>query len=151
ADRYFVVAPDLPGFGFSDAPARSSFSYTFDNLAKVIGKLCDALALRRYALYVFDYGAPVGFRLALARPDRVAAIVSQNGNAYDEGLSTAWDPIQKYWREPSDENRQALRAFLSPETTKWQYLHGVPDESLVAPESYTLDAALLARPGNDEI
>jgi pimeloyl-ACP methyl ester carboxylesterase len=151
ADRYFVVAPDLPGFGFSDAPARTSFAYTFDNLARVIGKLCDALALRRYALYVFDYGAPVGFRLALARPDRVAAIVSQNGNTYAEGLSTGWNPIQKYWSEPSEENREALRAFLSPETTKWQYVHGVPDESMVAPESYTLDSALLARPGNDEI
>lgn len=151
ADRYLVVAPDLPGFGFTDTPSRATFAYTFDNLASVMGKLCDALALRRYALYLFDYGAPVGFRLALARPDRVAGIVSQNGNAYEEGLSTAWSPIQKYWREPSKENRAALRTLLTPDTTKWQYVHGVPDEALVAPETYTLDSALLARPGNDEI
>jgi pimeloyl-ACP methyl ester carboxylesterase len=151
ADRYLVVAPDLPGFGFSDAPSRAEFAYTFDNLAGVMGRLCDALALRRYVLYLFDYGAPVGFRLALARPDRVAGIVSQNGNAYEEGLSAAWSPIQKYWREPSEENRAALRAFLTPETTKRQYLNGAPDESLVAPETYTLDSVLLARPGNDQI
>jgi pimeloyl-ACP methyl ester carboxylesterase len=151
SDRFRVVAPDLPGFGFSDAPPRSEMAYTFGNLTKIIGKFCDAIDLRRHAVYVFDYGAPVGFRLALERPDRVSAIVSQNGNAYAEGLSTGWAPIQKYWQEPSRENREALRALLTKETTKWQYTHGVRDESLVAPESYTLDAALLARPGNDEI
>jgi len=151
ADRYHVVAPDLPGFGFSDAPARAAFKYTFDNLARVMQAFAEKIGLRRYALYVFDYGAPVGFRLALARPERVTAIISQNGNAYEEGLSQGWNPIQRYWREPTPENRAALRDFLKPETTKWQYTHGVTDESLVAPESYTLDAALLARPGNDEI
>jgi pimeloyl-ACP methyl ester carboxylesterase len=151
ADRFHVVAPDLPGFGFSDAPDRAAFSYTFDHLAEAIEGFTDAIGLERYALYVFDYGAPVGFRLALARPERVTAIVSQNGNAYEEGLSTGWNPIQKYWREPSAANREALRAFLTPETTRWQYVHGVPDETLVAPESYALDSALLARPGNDEI
>ena len=151
ADRYHVVAPDLPGFGFSDAPARAEFKYTFDNLARVMQAFAEKIGLRRYALYVFDYGAPVGFRLALARPERVTAIISQNGNAYEEGLSQGWNPIQRYWREPTPENRAALRDFLKPETTKWQYTHGVADESLVAPESYTLDAALLARPGNDEI
>ena len=151
ADRYHVVAPDLPGFGFSDAPARAEFKYTFDNLARVMQEFAEKIGLRRYALYVFDYGAPVGFRLALARPERVTAIISQNGNAYEEGLSQGWNPIQRYWREPTPENRAALRDFLKPETTKWQYTHGVADESLVAPESYTLDAALLARPGNDEI
>jgi pimeloyl-ACP methyl ester carboxylesterase len=151
ADRFRVVAPDFPGFGFSDTPGRDEMAYTFGNLAKVIGKFCDALELGRHAMYVFDYGAPIGFRLALARPDRVVAIVSQNGNAYAEGLSTGWAPFQKYWADPSRENRDALRALLTKETTKWQYTHGVSDESLVAPESYTLDAALLARPGNDEI
>lgn len=149
SDQYHVVAPDLPGFGFTRSPA--DFKYSFDSLAGVIGGFVDALKLKRYAIYVFDYGAPVGFRLALAKPERVAAIISQNGNAYEEGLSTGWNPIQAYWREPTPEHRNALRQFLSPETTKWQYVHGVKDESLVAPESYTLDLALMARPGNDEI
>ena len=151
SDRFHVVAPDLPGFGFTRSPDRPAFRYSFDALAKVIEDFTDALKLRRYAIYVFDYGAPVGFRLALARPERVAAIISQNGNAYEEGLSTGWNPIQAYWREPSAENRAALRAFLAPESIRWQYVHGVAEESLVAPESYTLDTALLARTGNDEI
>ena len=151
ADRYHVVAPDLPGFGFSDAPDRNRFRYTFENLAKVIGSFTQTIGLDHFAIYVFDYGAPVGFRLALAYPERITAIISQNGNAYKEGLSEGWNPIQKYWKEPTAENRTALREFLKPEATKWQYLHGVPDESLVAPEAYELDSALLARPGNDEI
>jgi pimeloyl-ACP methyl ester carboxylesterase len=151
ADRYHVVAPDLPGFGFSDMPDRKNFRYTFDNLARVIAGFTQTIGLDRFAIYVFDYGAPTGFRLALAHPDRVTAIISQNGNAYEEGLSQGWNPIQKYWKEPTAENRAALRQFLTPETTKWQYLHGVQDVSLVAPESYELDSALLARPGNDEI
>jgi len=151
ADRYHLVAPDLPGFGFTHSPGRGEFAYTFDNLAKVTAGFTDAIGLERYAIYVFDYGAPVGFRLALARPERVTAIISQNGNAYEEGLSTAWDPIQAYWREPTPERREVVRALLTPEFTRWQYVHGVADESLVAPESYTLDAALLARPDNDEI
>lgn len=151
ADRYHVVAPDLPGFGFSDAPDRKNFRYTFDNLAKVIDEFTQTIGLDRFAIYVFDYGAPVGFRLALAHPDRVTAIISQNGNAYEEGLSRGWNPIQKYWKEPTAENRAALRQFLTPEAAKWQYLHGVQDVSLVAPESYELDSALLARPGIDEI
>ena len=151
ADRYRVIAPDLPGFGFSDAPDRAAFKYTFDNLAQVIDRFTQALGLQRYAIYVFDYGAPVGFRLALAHPERITAIISQNGNAYEEGLSKGWNPIQTYWKEPTQANRAALRAFLTPQTTQWQYVHGVADESLVAPEAYTLDSALLARPGNDEI
>jgi len=151
ADRYHVVAPDLPGFGFSDAPDRKQFSYTFENLTKAIDSFIQSIGLERFAIYVFDYGAPVGFRLALAHPERITAIISQNGNAYVEGLSQGWNPIQKYWREPTPENRTALRDFLRPEATKWQYMHGVPDESQVAPESYELDSALLARPGNDEI
>ena len=151
ADRYHVVAPDLPGFGFSTAPDRKAFCYSFDNLAKVIENFTDAVGLSRYAIYVFDYGAPVGFRLAMSRPERVTAIVSQNGNAYEEGLSDGWSPIQLYWQKPTPANREALRSFLTLDATKWQYTHGVPDESNVAPESYTLDSALLSRPGNDEI
>jgi len=151
ADRYHVVAPDLPGFGFSDAPNRTQFRYTFENLTMALDSFIQSIGIERFAIYVFDYGAPVGFRLALARPERITAIISQNGNAYVEGLSQGWNPIQKYWKEPTPENRTALRAFLKPEATKRQYLHGVQDESQVAPESYELDSALLARPGNDEI
>jgi len=151
ADRYHVVAPDLPGFGFSTAPDRKAFCYSFDNLAKVIENFTDAVGLSRYAIYVFDYGAPVGFRLAMSRPERVTAIVSQNGNAYEEGLTDGWSPIQLYWQKPTPANLEALRSFLTLDATKWQYTHGVADESKVAPESYTLDSALLSRPGNDEI
>ena len=151
ADRYHVVAPDLPGFGFSDIPDRKRFRYTFENLAKVIGSFTQTIGLDRFAIYVFDYGAPVGLRLALAHPERITAVISQNGNAYEEGLSQGWNPIQKYWKEPTEQNRAALRDFLKPEATKSQYLYGVQDTALVAPESYELDSALLARPGNDEI
>jgi pimeloyl-ACP methyl ester carboxylesterase len=151
ADRYHIIAPDLPGFGFSDAPSRASYKYTFENLAATIAAFTERLGLKRFAIYVFDYGAPVGLRLALSHPDRITAIISQNGNAYEEGLSEGWNPIQNYWKDPTPENRKALRGFLQPETTKWQYTHGVADASKVAPESYTLDSALLSRPGNDEI
>ena len=151
SDRYHVVAPDLPGFGFSDAPDRKRFEYTFANLAKVISRFTEVIGLEHFAMYVFDYGAPVGFRIALENSERITAIISQNGNAYEAGLSDGWNPIQKYWNEPSKENRAALREFLKPAATKWQYLHGVKDETLVAPEAYELDSALLARPGNDEI
>lgn len=151
ADHYHVVAPDLPGFGFSDAPDRARFAYTFDGLADAIDRFTTVVGLDRYAIYVFDYGAPIGFRLATRHPERISAIISQNGNAYAEGLSQGWNPIQRYWAEPTPENRAALRDFLTPEATKSQYLYGVQDESLVAPESYALDSALLARPGNDEI
>jgi pimeloyl-ACP methyl ester carboxylesterase len=151
SEHYHVIAPDLPGFGFSDAPERARFAYTFDHLAQVIDRFTAAIGLHRYAIYVFDYGAPVGFRLALKHPEQIAAVITQNGNAYAEGLSEGWNPIQKYWREPTPANRAALRSLLTLETTRWQYEHGVSDETLVAPESYTLDATLLARPGNDEI
>jgi pimeloyl-ACP methyl ester carboxylesterase len=151
ADRYWVVAPDLPGFGFSDAPDRKRFAYTFEHLAAVIDRFTEVVGLKRFAIYLFDYGAPVGFRLALTHPELITAIISQNGNAYEEGLSEGWNPIQAYWREPTEGHRAALRDFLKPEATKWQYTHGVPDASQIAPESYTLDSALLARPGNDEI
>ncbi len=151
ADRYHVVAPDLPGFGFTVAPDRNAFAYSFDNLASVIGTFTDAIGLKHFAIYVFDYGAPVGFRLAVANPDRITAIISQNGNAYEEGLSGGWSPIQRYWQDPTPANRAELRSFLTLEATKWQYTRGVSDAMLVAPESYTLDSALLGRPGNDEI
>ena len=136
ADRYHVIAPDLPGFGFSQVPDRKQFRYTFEHLAKVIDTFTQTIGLERYAIYVFDYGAPVGLRLALAHPDRITAIISQNGNAYEEGLSQGWNPIQKYWKEPTPENRTALRDFLTPEASKSQYLYGVKDETLMAPEAY---------------
>ncbi len=151
AEHYHIVAPDMPSFGFSDAPDRKNLHYTFDHLARVMDGFTHAIGLDHYAIYVFDYGAPVGLRLALAHPERITAIISQNGTAYEEGLSQGWNPIQKYWREPTAENRAALREFLKPEATKSQYLYGNQDVTLVAPESYELDSALLARPGNDEI
>ena len=152
AGRYHVIAPDLPGFGFTDAPDRDQGGHRFEQLAKTIDSFTQSISLATYAIYVFDYGAPVGFRLALAHPERITAIVSQNGNAYEQGLSQRHkDPIQKYWAEPTPKNRAALGEFLTPESVKWQYLHGVPDETLVAPEAYQLDSALLARPGNEEI
>ena len=152
ADRYRVIAPDLPGFGFTVVPASVNYRYTFDNLTKTIGGFADKLKLDRYAIYVFDYGAPVGYRLALKQPDRVTAIISQNGNAYEEGLSAeGWNPVRRYWNDPTPANRNAMREFLKPEITKWQYTHGAKDASRVAPESYTLDSALMARQGNDEI
>jgi pimeloyl-ACP methyl ester carboxylesterase len=152
SDRFHIVAPDLPGFGFSQSPPRSQFKYTFDNLATVIEAFTEGVRLQRYALYVFDYGAPVGYRLATRHPDRVTAIVSQNGNAYKEGLSDAWDPIRRYWAEPTTKNREVVRdALLTFEGTRWQYTHGVANPEMIAPESYTLDAALLERPGNKDI
>ena len=151
ADRFHVVAPDLPGFGQSDMPDRAAFRYTFDGIAQVIDRFTEVIGLDRYAVYVFDYGAPTGFRLALRHPERIAAIISQNGNAYVEGLSDGWTPIRAYWQDPSAANREALRAFLTPETTRWQYVHGVADETLVSPDGYTLDSHYLARPGADEV
>jgi pimeloyl-ACP methyl ester carboxylesterase len=151
ADRYHVIAPDLPGFGFTDAPDRAGFKYTFEHLTDVIERFTETLGLSHYTLFVFDYGAPVGFRLAVRHPERIAALISQNGNAYVEGLSEGWNPIQAYWKDPSEQNRAALRAFLKPETTQWQYTHGVPNPERLSPDAWTLDSALLARPGNDEI
>src|SRR5215471_715899 len=125
ADRFHLVAPDLPGFGQSDMPPRETFSYTFDNIARVIDRFTEIIGFDRFAVYVFDYGAPTGFRLAMRHPERITAIISQNGNAYEEGLSDGWDPIRAYWRDPTPANREALRAFLTPEATLWQYTHGV--------------------------
>ncbi|OKS88054.1 alpha/beta fold hydrolase [Mucilaginibacter polytrichastri] len=149
--QYHVIAPDLPGFGYSDAPDRDQYQYTFDNLAKTMQGFIEKLDLKRFAIYVFDYGAPVGFRLALANPEKITGIISQNGNAYEEGLSKGWNPIQKYWENPSQENRDALREFTTIKLTKWQYEEGVTNKSLIAPESYTLDQHFLDRPGNVEI
>jgi pimeloyl-ACP methyl ester carboxylesterase len=151
ADRYRVIAPDLPGFGFTEVPASRGYHYTFDALAKTIFAFTQALKLTRYAMYVFDYGAPTGFRLALMAPERVTAIVSQNGNAYEEGLGDAWQPIQRYWRDPTPEHRNAIRAGLNFEGMRHEYSVGIHDPALIKPESYTLDAALLARPGNVDI
>ncbi|MGB8868741.1 MAG: alpha/beta hydrolase [Rhodomicrobium sp.] len=150
-DRFHIVAPDLPGFGQSDMPGRDEFQYTFDKIAEVIERFTEVLGLDRFAVYVFDYGAPTGFRLALRRPERIAAIISQNGNAYVEGLSEGWDPIRAYWQEPSQANRDALRKFLAPETTIWQYTHGVTDPASVSPDGYSLDNFYLGRPGADEV
>jgi pimeloyl-ACP methyl ester carboxylesterase len=151
ADRYHVVAPDLPGFGQSAMPPRDQFAYTFDNLANVIDRFTEILGLTRFALYIFDYGAPVGLRIAARHPERIEAIVTQNGNAYLDGVSEALAPVQAYWAKPTKENRDALRGFLAPATTLFQYTHGVADPSLVSPDGRTLDDAYLARPGNDEI
>ncbi|WP_454693656.1 alpha/beta fold hydrolase [Achromobacter aegrifaciens] len=152
ATRFRVIAPDLPGFGFTEVPEERSYRYTFDDLAVSLGAFVDALDLKRYAMFVFDYGAPVGLRLALAHPERVTGLVSQNGNAYLEGLGDAWAPVRAYWAEPTSANRQVIAdAVLNFEGTKWQYVHGVANPDDVAPESYTLDAALLERPGNKAI
>ncbi|WP_144838192.1 alpha/beta fold hydrolase [Leclercia adecarboxylata] len=151
ADRYHVIAPDLPAFGFTEAPARGEYAYTFAQLAETIGRFTEALHLNRYALLVHDYGAPVGWRLALAHPQRVTAIISQNGNAYEEGLGEAWAPIQQYWRDPTVENRNALSEFPTPAAIKWQYLEGVSDQSLISPDGYSLEGMQVLRPGNAEI
>ncbi len=144
ADRFHIVAPDLPGFGNSDMPSRG---HSFERMAETIDRFTEVIGFDRYAVYVFDYGAPTGFRLAVKRPDRITAIISQNGNAYEEGLSEGWNPIRAYWQEPSEANRDALRAFLKPETTIWQYTHGVLDPKMVSPDGYSLDNFYLARPG----
>jgi pimeloyl-ACP methyl ester carboxylesterase len=151
ADKYRVIAPDLPGFGFTEVPEGRQYKYTFDALAKTILAFTEALNLKHYALYIFDYGAPTGLRLAMAHPERVTAIVSQNGNAYEEGLGDAWAPIQRYWREPTAENREAVRGAMSPEGLRSQYTEGVPHPERIAPEGYTLDVAMISRPGNMEI
>jgi pimeloyl-ACP methyl ester carboxylesterase len=150
ADRFHLVAPDLPGFGQSDLPSRDTFKYSFENLAGVIDRFTEVVGLKRFAVYIFDYGAPVGLRIALKHPQRISAIVSQNGNAYVEGLSDGWNPIRAYWENPSQANRDALRGFLKPETTISQYTHGVSDATTVSPDGYSLDNFYLARPGAHE-
>ncbi|TWC56457.1 pimeloyl-ACP methyl ester carboxylesterase [Pseudomonas sp. SJZ080] len=150
--HFHIIAPDLPGFGFTEVPAEREYAYSFDALAETLGHFVETLGLKRYAMYVFDYGAPTGLRLAVKHPERMTALISQNGNAYLEGLGDAWAPIRAYWAEPSAENRQVIAdAILHLEGTRWQYEHGVSTPELIAPESYTLDALLLERPGNKDI
>lgn len=151
ADRYRVIAPDYPGYGHSSMPALGEFEYTFAHMARVMEQFTQALGLTRYTLYVQDYGAPIGFRLAVQHPERVEALIVQNGNAYEEGLSEFWDPIRALWREPSEQHRAAVRAFLEPEATRWQYTHGVSDSTRISPDTWTVDQRLLERPGNKEI
>jgi pimeloyl-ACP methyl ester carboxylesterase len=151
ADRVRLVAPDLPGFGQSDMPTAKDFNYTFDGIADRIERFTEIIGLTRFAIYAFDYGAPTGFRLAMRRPERITAIISQNGNAYEEGLSDGWNPIRAYWNDPSAANREALRAFLQPEATIWQYTHGVSDPSAVSPDGYSLDNFYLARTGAADV
>jgi pimeloyl-ACP methyl ester carboxylesterase len=151
ADKYRVIAPDYPGFGQSGMPDRSKFAYTFDNYAQVVDKLIRQLGMNRYALYVMDYGAPVGFRLAAKNPERVTALIVQNGNAYNEGIEQFWDPIKTYWGTGGSTEREAIRWLTSLAATKWQYTNGVKDASLVSPDTWTMDQALLDRPGNSEI
>ncbi len=148
ADRFHIVAPDLPGFGNSDLPNGAN---TFDRIAETIDRFTETIGFDRYAVYVFDYGAPTGFRLAVKHPDRITAIISQNGNAYEEGLSDGWKPIRAYWQDASPANREALRAFLKPETTLWQYTHGAPDPTRVSPDGYSLDNFYLSRSGVAEV
>jgi len=152
AADHHVIAPDLPGFGFSDAPAHDVFQYTFENVAKVMGDFVEQIGLKKFAVYIFDYGAPTGLRLALRFPERISAIISQNGNAYVEGLSKDWAPVQAYWENPTQENRDALRKLQTLATTRWQYYHGVTNpEARIAPESILLDQTLLERPQSAEI
>ena len=152
ADKFHVVAPDYPGFGNSDAPSHDEFAYTFDHLAEIVDQLLQQLEVDRYALYVMDYGAPVGFRIAAKHPDRVSGLIVQNGNAYDEGIDNEfWEPIKKYWRDSSAENREALRGLLTADATKWQYTFGARDPSVISPDNWIVDQALLDRPGNQEI
>jgi pimeloyl-ACP methyl ester carboxylesterase len=151
ADRYHVIAPDYPGYGQSDMPDRARFAYTFDRFGELVDGLLDQLGVRRYAMYVMDYGAPVGWRLALKHPERVTGLIVQNGNAYDEGLKEFWDPIKAYWSDGSDAHRRALYALVAPQTTKFQYTYGVADVSRIDPDNWVHDQALLDRPGNAEI
>ena len=151
ADRYHVIAPDYPGYGQSDMPDRAKFAYTFDRFAELVDGLLDQLGVKRYAMYVMDYGAPVGWRLALKHPERITRLIVQNGNAYEEGLKEFWDPIKAYWSDGSQAHREALHVLVTPETTKFQYTDGVADLSRIAPDNWVHDQALLDRPGNAEI
>jgi pimeloyl-ACP methyl ester carboxylesterase len=151
SETFHIVAPDLPGFGRSDMPSRDKFTYSFDNIAHVIDRFTEVIGFDHFAIYVFDYGAPTGFRIAVKHPERITGIISQNGNAYVEGLSDGWSPMRAYWENPSAANREALRAFLAPGTTRWQYIHGVTEETLVSPDGIALDNYYLAREGADDI
>ena len=151
SDKFHIVAPDYPGFGYSSAPGVNEFDYTFDNLSGVVEKFVNTIGLKRFAIYVQDYGAPVGYRIAVRNPERISAIITQNGNAYNEGLEGFWNPIKAYWDKPTDENAAKLREFLKLEGTKWQYTHGTRNPENVSPDSYQFDQFLLDRPGNKDI
>jgi pimeloyl-ACP methyl ester carboxylesterase len=151
ADKFHLVAPDYPGFGYSSMPPVDKFEYTFDHLAEIVDKFITQIGLERYSLYVMDYGAPIGYRLAVKHPEKVEALIVQNGNAYDEGLGEFWKPLKAYWNEPNDKNKNALKKFLTLEATRWQYTHGVKNENAISPDNWIHDQLLLDRPGNNEI
>jgi len=151
ADKFHLVAPDYPGFGYSSMPPVDKFEYTFDHLAQIVDKFITQIGLERYSLYVMDYGAPIGYRLAVKHPEKVEALIVQNGNAYDEGLGEFWKPLKAYWYEPNDKNKNALKKFLTLEATRWQYTHGVKNENAISPDNWIHDQLLLDRPGNNEI
>jgi pimeloyl-ACP methyl ester carboxylesterase len=151
ADKFHLVALDYPGFGNSSMPTVDEFEYTFDHLADIVDKFVEQIGLEKYSIYVMDYGAPIGYRLAVKHPERIEALIVQNGNAYDEGLREFWEPLKAYWYEPNEKNKEALRKFLTIEATKWQYTHGVRNESAISPDNWILDQSLLDRPGNKEI
>lgn len=151
SDKFHIVAPDYPGFGYSSAPSVNEFDYSFDNLSNVVEKFTNAVGLKKYALYVQDYGAPVGYRIAVRNPDKITGLIVQSGNAYNEGLESFWDPIRIYWENPSEENAAKLRELLKLDATKWQYTHGTRNPENISPDSYHLDQFLLDRPGNKEI
>ncbi|MEC4811978.1 MAG: alpha/beta hydrolase [Scytonema sp. PMC 1069.18] len=151
SDRFHLIAPDYPGFGNSSMPTVDEFEYTFDRLAEIIEKFIDKLELKRYSLYLMDYGAPIGFRIATKHPERVEALIIQNGNAYDEGLREFWEPLKAYWRDRTPENENALRQLLTLDATKWQYTHGVHNLEAISPDNWNLDQRFLDRPGNTEI
>ena len=151
ADKFHLVAPDYPGFGYSSMPPVDRFEYTFDHLAEIVDNFVTQIGLERYSLYVMDYGAPVGYRLAVKHPEKIEALIVQNGNAYDEGLGEFWEPLRAYWSEPNEKNKNALKKFLTIEATKWQYTHGVKDENAISPDNWIHDQLLLDRPGNNEI
>lgn len=151
ADKFHLVAPDYPGFGYSSMPPVDKFEYTFDHLAEIVDKFITQIGLERYSLYVMDYGAPIGYRLAVKHPEMIEALIVQNGNAYDEGLGEFWKPLKAYWNEPNDKNKNALKKFLTIEATRWQYTHGVKNENAISPDNWIHDQLLLDRPGNYEI
>lgn len=151
ADKFHLVAPDYPGFGYSSMPPVDRFEYTFDHLAEIVDKFVHQTGLEKYSLYVMDYGAPVGYRLAVKHPEKIEALIVQNGNAYEEGLGEFWEPLRAYWSEPNERNKNALKKFLTLEATRWQYTHGVKNENAISPDNWIHDQSLLDHPGNNEI
>ena len=151
ADKFHLIAPDYPGFGYSSMPAVDKFEYTFDHLAEIVDKFISQLGVERYSLYVMDYGAPVGYRLAVKHPEKIESLIVQNGNAYEEGLGEFWEPLRAYWIEPNEKNKNALKKFLTTDATRWQYTHGVKNENAISPDNWIHDQLLLDRPGNNEI